>query len=124
MFDWQPEEAIALWEKSAALDPAFAITWRNLALAPAQKSDDESLAKAIGYLEKAVAQARVYPTHLSELDQLYSRTAAPVEKRLALLERNQAVALQKDESTAHLVNLWILGGKADQAIDAVAKPDL
>ena len=117
LFDWQPAEAIALWETSAALDPAFAVTWRNLALAPAQKSDDESLAKAIGYLEKAVAQARVYPTHLSELDQLYSRTAAPVEKRLALLERNQVMALQKDESTAHLVNLWILGGKADQAID-------
>jgi tetratricopeptide (TPR) repeat protein len=116
LFDWQPEEAIALWEKSAALDPAFAITWRNLAQAPAQKADDASRAQAIGYLEKAVAQAKVYPTHLSELDELYAGAGAALEKRLALLERNQAVALQKDESAARLINLWILAGKTDQAI--------
>ena len=116
LFDWQPEEAVALWEKSVALDPANAIAWRNLAQAPAQKSDEDSLKKAIAYLEKAVAQERVYSTHLSELDQLYSKAGAPVEKRLAMLERNQPVALQKDESTARLINLWILAGKTDQAI--------
>ncbi|HYQ56682.1 MAG TPA: DUF5107 domain-containing protein, partial [Draconibacterium sp.] len=33
LYDWQPQEATALWEKSAELDPNAPITWRNLAIA-------------------------------------------------------------------------------------------
>src|SRR5208282_367331 len=55
LFDWQPDEAVALWEKSAVLDPKFAMTWRNMAQYYSHKDNAESLTKAIGYLEKAVA---------------------------------------------------------------------
>ena len=116
LFDWQPAEAIALWEKSAALDPKFPITWRNLAQAYSHKNDDESRAKAISCLEKAVALSGAYPTHFAELDRLYQAVGAQVEKRLALLEQHQAAVVKKDESLAALIGLKTFAGKADEAI--------
>jgi tetratricopeptide (TPR) repeat protein len=116
LFDWQPAEAIALWEKSAALDPKFPITWRNLAQAYSHKNDDESRAKAIPCLEKAVSLSGAYPTHFAELDRLYQAVGVPVEKRLALLEQHQAAVVKKDESLAALIGLKTFAGKADEAI--------
>jgi tetratricopeptide (TPR) repeat protein len=66
LFDWQPEEAVASWEKSVALAPNFSIAWRNLAQAFAHKSDDASRSRAIGYLEKAVALPDALPTQFAE----------------------------------------------------------
>jgi tetratricopeptide (TPR) repeat protein len=116
LFDWQPAEAIALWEKSAALDPSFPITWRNLAQAYSHKDDEASRAKAISYLEKAVALDDNYPAHYSELDQLYQAAGVPVEKRLALLEQHQQVVVKKDEGLAALIGLKTFAGKSDEAI--------
>jgi tetratricopeptide (TPR) repeat protein len=121
LFDWQPAEAIALWEKSVALDPNFAIAWRNLAQAPAHRtasgSVDEQQVKAIALLEKAVALPHSYPTHLAELDQLYEAAGAPVEKRLTLLERHERTAMQRDDSFASLIQLKTFTGQADRAIE-------
>jgi tetratricopeptide (TPR) repeat protein len=116
LFDWQPAEAIALWEKSAALDSKFPITWRNLAQAWSHKDDDESRAKAISYLEKAMALDDNYPAHFAELDQLYQAAGAPVEKRLALLEKHQQTVVKKDEGLAALIGLKTFVGKPDEAI--------
>ena len=116
LFDWQPDEAVALWEKSAALDPNFPIVWRNLAQPLEHKDDDASRAKAISYLEKAVALPDSYPDHFAELDSLYQASSAPVEKRLALLEQHQSVVVQKDEGLAALIGLKTFVGKPDEAI--------
>jgi tetratricopeptide (TPR) repeat protein len=116
LFDWQPDEAVALWEKSTTLDPNFSIAWRNLAQAFAHKPDDASRAKAIAYLEKAVALPDALPTQFAELDGLYEAAGTPVEKRLALLEQNQRIVVQKDEGRARLAGLKIISGKADEAI--------
>jgi tetratricopeptide (TPR) repeat protein len=116
LFDWQPDEAITLWEKSAALDPTFPIVWRNLAQNYSHKDDDESRAKAIAYLEKAVALDDNYPDHYAELDQLYQAAGTPVEKRLALLEQHQRVVVKKDEGLAALISLKTFVGKPDEAI--------
>jgi tetratricopeptide (TPR) repeat protein len=116
LFDWQPDEALALWEKSAALDPTFPIVWRNLAQPWSHKDDDVSRAKAIAYLEKAVALPNPYPDHFAELDSLYQASGAPVGKRLALLEQNQSVVIQKDEGLAALISLKTFVGKPDEAI--------
>jgi tetratricopeptide (TPR) repeat protein len=116
LFDWQPAAAIALWEKSAALDPKFPITWRNLAQAWSHQDDDEARAKAIGALEKAVALGDNYPAHFSELDQLYQAAGASVEKRLALLEQHQQTVVKKDEGLAALIGLKTFTGKPDEAI--------
>jgi tetratricopeptide (TPR) repeat protein len=116
LFDWQPEEAIALWEKAGTLDPLFPITWRNLAQAYSHKTGDEQRAKAIAYLEKAVAIGNTYPTHFAELDRLYKSSGAPAEKRLALLEKNQKTVVRDDEALGDLINLKTFAGKADEAI--------
>jgi tetratricopeptide (TPR) repeat protein len=116
LFDWQPEEAVALWEKSAALDPKFAMTWRNMAQYYSHRDDETSLAKAIGYLEKAVALGDSYPGHYAELDQLYQRAGAPVEKRLALLEQHQDIVEKADEGLGSLITLKTFVGKPDEAI--------
>jgi len=115
LFDWQPEEAVALWEKSAALDPQ-SITLRNLAQAYSHKTGDESRAKAILYMEKAVTLSNTDPTHFAELDLLYKSAGTPVEKRLALLEQNQKIVLRKDEALGDMINLKTFVGKTDEAI--------
>jgi len=115
LFDWQPNEAVALWEKSAALDPQ-SVTFRNLAQAYSHKTGDEPRAKAIAYMEKAVALSNPNPTHFAELDLLYKSAGTSVEKRLALLEKNQKVVVLKDESLGDLINLKTFAGKADESI--------
>ena len=116
LFDWQPAEAVQLWEKSVALDPNFPVAWRNLAQAWAHQDGDEPQARAIAALEKAVAIGEADPTHLAELDELYESAGTPVEKRLAMMERHQAAAVRKDEALVSLINLKIFAGKSDEAI--------
>jgi tetratricopeptide (TPR) repeat protein len=116
LFDWQPEEAVKLWERSAELDPSFPIVWRNLSQAYAHLEGDGARAKAIGYLEKAVAVGGSYPTHFAELDQLYAADGRSAESRLALLESHADVAQKDDGALASLIYLKTFAGKADQAI--------
>ena len=116
LFDWQPEEAVRLWQRSAELDPSFPIVWRNLAQASAHSEGDGARARAIGYLEKAVAVGGSYPTHFAELDQLYAADSRPVEARLAMLESHADVAQKDDGALASLIYLKTFAGKADQAI--------
>jgi tetratricopeptide (TPR) repeat protein len=116
LFDWQPAEAVACWEKSAALDPDFPTVWRNLAQPLAHQDDAVSRAKAIAYLERAVTLPNPDPDHLAELDQLYQAASAPVEKRLKLLEQHQPVVVKKDEGLAALIGLKTFVGKPDEAI--------
>jgi tetratricopeptide (TPR) repeat protein len=116
LYDWQPEESIALWEKSSAIDPAFPITWRNLSIAYSYQQTQGSQAKAIADLEKAVVFNKPYPTHFAELDRLYQAVGTPVQKRLQLLEKNQQVVVKNDEALGSLINLQIFAGKTDEAI--------
>jgi tetratricopeptide (TPR) repeat protein len=120
LFDWQPAESVALWEKSAALDPTFAIVWRNLAQAYAHSKKDDGLNRAIAALEKAVALPNSQPTHLAELDSLYAIAKFPPAKRLARLEAHQSGLLAHDEALAHLIGLKIFAGQAGEAIDLLA----
>lgn len=116
LYDWQPEEATALWEKSSVLDPSAPITWRNLAIAYSHLTAEGSKSKAIACLEKAVSTSNPYPTHFAELDQLYKSEGIPVEKRLALLEKNQKVVVKKDDALGAMINLKIFAGKTDESI--------
>jgi tetratricopeptide (TPR) repeat protein len=116
LYDWQPEEATKLWERSSVLDPAFSIIWRNLAIAYQHSQADNSLAKAITSLEKAVASPNPYPSHFTELDRLYKITNTPVEKRLAMLEKNQSILSGNDEALGSLISLKTFSGKAEESI--------
>jgi tetratricopeptide (TPR) repeat protein len=116
LFDWQPDEAISHWEKAVSLDPQMTIALRNLSQAFSHKTGDENRAKAISFLEKAVAISNPYPTHFAELDRLYKSAGTPVSQRLAILEKNQKIVIINDEALGSLINLKTFSGKADEAI--------
>jgi tetratricopeptide (TPR) repeat protein len=116
LYDWQPEVSITLWEKSSKIDPNFPITWRNLSIAYQHSQIDNSQAKAIYCLEKAVSCANSYPSNFADLDRLYQTINTPVQKRLALLEKNQNIVIRNDEALGSLINLKTFAGKADESI--------
>jgi tetratricopeptide (TPR) repeat protein len=121
LFDWQPHEAISLWEQSVAIEPNFPIAWRNLAQAYSHQDTDEARAKAMGYLEKAISLSDNDPTHYAELDRLYQQTGVPVEKRLSLLEQQKPVIMQEDESLADFIGLKTFTGHPEEAIALLKK---
>jgi tetratricopeptide (TPR) repeat protein len=116
LFDWQPEEALKLWEQSAKLDPSFAIVHRNIATALIHQKPAGDTNRAIAELEQAVACPVKYAMHFTELDELYAATGASPEKRLALLEQNHATVLKRDDALSREIGLKVFAGKYDEAI--------
>jgi tetratricopeptide (TPR) repeat protein len=116
LFDWQPEEAVKLWERSAELDPSFAIVHRNLAAAYSHQKPTPDIAKAIGELEKAVACEKKYALHFTELDELYAQVGKAPEDRLALLEKSHDVVLKRDDSLSREIGMKVFAAKYDEAI--------
>jgi len=103
-------------EAAAAIDPSMPIVHRNLAIAWWHRTSGRSLDKAIAQLELAVAATPKYAKHFAELDELYEAAGVAPEKRLALLEKNQDVVSQRDDSLAHEAGLLVSLGKYDEAI--------
>ena len=116
LYDWQPDEAAKLWEASEAIDPSFSIVHRNLATAYTHQKPTPDIDKAIAALEKAVSLDRKYALHFAELDELYEQAGTPIEKRLALVEKNAAVVAQRDDAQNRAVALKVDAGKYDDAI--------
>ncbi len=116
LFDWQPEEALKLWEQSARLDPSFAIVHRNIATALLHQKPEGDTNSAIAELEKAVACPVKYAMHFTELDELYAATGASPEKRLALLEQNHDTVAKRDDALSREIGLKVFAGKYEEAI--------
>jgi tetratricopeptide (TPR) repeat protein len=111
LFDWQPQQAQTLWEKSASLGADFPVVYRNLALVYTRANQRDQARAA---LEKAVqfgGNAEV----LSDLDKIYEEDGVSPAKRLAVIEAHQSV-VNRDEIIAREVNLYIFAGKPDTAI--------
>jgi tetratricopeptide (TPR) repeat protein len=111
LFDWQPQRAQALWEKSAALGADFPVVYRNLALVYTRANQRDQARAA---LEKAVqygGNAEV----LADLDKIYEEDGVSPAKRLAVIEAHQSV-VNRDEIIAREVNLDIFAGKPSAAI--------
>jgi tetratricopeptide (TPR) repeat protein len=112
LFDWQPQQAQALWEKSASLGADFPVVYRNLALVYNRQGNQREQARAA--LEKAVqygGNAEV----LSDLDKIYEEDGVSPAKRLAVIQAHQSV-VNRDEIIAREVNLDIFAGKPSAAI--------
>jgi tetratricopeptide (TPR) repeat protein len=116
LYDWQPEEAAALWELSTKLDPTVPIVWRNLAVAYAHLNEPNGKGRAISALEKAIDRSNPHPTHLAELDALYRSTGVSLDKRLALIKKHSDIVMKKDEALGNWVRLETLMGREDKAI--------
>jgi tetratricopeptide (TPR) repeat protein len=115
-FDNQPEEAVRLWEKSAALDPSFPITHRNLAIAYSHQPGGNDLNKAIDCMEKAVALPNKYPIHFCELDELYAAAGISPVKRMAMLDKNLNIVVGRDDALSRAISLKVFMGQYDEAI--------
>jgi tetratricopeptide (TPR) repeat protein len=116
LYDWQPEEAVRMWQASAAIDPSFAIVHRNLAMAYMHRKSGADLDKAIAELEKAVACQRQYPLHFTELDDLYEQAGASLAKRDGLFEKNAAVVSERDDAENRAIAVKVALGQYDEAI--------
>jgi tetratricopeptide (TPR) repeat protein len=112
LYDLQPEEAIAAWERSREKDPSFPTVHRNLGLAYGRQGD---LVAAVASLEKAVELDPGDARALAELDAAYEAAGADLAKRLASLEgRHEAVA-RRDETLRREIALQLVLGKIEDA---------
>jgi tetratricopeptide (TPR) repeat protein len=112
LYDWQPQQALALWEKSASLGADFPVVYRNLAMVYLRLGDQRDTALAA--LEKAV-QFGGNADAINDLDKLYEEDGVPPAKRLALMEAHQGV-IDRDDAIAREINLEIFAGKPEAAI--------
>ena len=98
------EDAIAMWERAAQLDPSFSIAWRNLGIAYFNIAGDP--AKARDAFEKAFATNPADSRVLYERDQLWKRIGERPEARLAELERHLDLANTRDDLSVELASLY------------------
>jgi tetratricopeptide (TPR) repeat protein len=110
----QYTEAIACWEKSAAIDDTFPTVLRNLSLAYFNKLQQEE--KAVHYLEKAFLLDTTDSRILMELDQLYKRLCRPHAERFAFLEKHFGLVEQRDDVYLEYITLCNQLGNYAKAI--------
>ncbi len=115
LYDLQPQRAITYWEKSREMDAGFAPVHRNLGWGYYRTQSD--VPKAIQSYEQAVAHANQDPRWFLELDSLYELGNVAPERRLATLEKNHQVLLDRKETLTREIMVLLLNGKLDQAID-------
>jgi tetratricopeptide (TPR) repeat protein len=97
-------EAIAMWERSVGLDPAFPTAWRNLGFGYYNILHDPKRAlEAFAHArDLAPDDARI----LYEQDQLKKRTGGSSTERLAELEANRDMVLRRDDLSVELATLY------------------
>jgi tetratricopeptide (TPR) repeat protein len=113
LYDWQPDRAVSLWEKSVALGADFPVVYRNLALVQTRDGQARDLARTD--LEKAAelgGSAMVF----NDLDKLYEEDGVSPDQRLAEIEQHEPV-INRDDVISRQINLDIFAGKYDQAIE-------
>jgi tetratricopeptide (TPR) repeat protein len=107
-------EAIVQWEKSAALDPAFSVVWRNLGIAYFNVLADVAKAKAA--FERAFRCNPIDARVLYERDQLWKRTGDQPRARLAELERHRDLVDLRDDLSVELASLYNHSGQHEKAL--------
>jgi len=119
LYDRQPAEAMKLWQESLKRDPSMALAWRNLAVG--WSTDEKTVPQATAALEKAVSLEPTDALWYYELDKLYEWAQAPVEKRLAIIDKNKESVRKRDDAAAREVQLRLLAGQDDIAIEIMKK---
>ncbi|MDR3497297.1 MAG: DUF5107 domain-containing protein [Ancalomicrobiaceae bacterium] len=106
-------DAIALWQRSVGLDPAFSIAWRNLGIGAFNVTADP--AGALDCYERAHAAAPDDGRVFYERDQLWKRVGRSPEMRLGELERRRDLVDRRDDLTIELSALLNRLGRSDEA---------
>lgn len=110
---YQYDKAIDCWESSAALNPEFAVVWRNLSLAYYNKRGDKDRAKEA--MERAYRISPEDPRIFLELDQLYKKLDMTADERLARYEAQRSVFMQRDDLMIEYATLLNLTGRYEEA---------
>ncbi|KAA8481912.1 Tfp pilus assembly protein PilF [Arcticibacter tournemirensis] len=115
----QYNEAMSLWRLSSELDPSFATVWRNLGIATFNKAGDQEAAQQCyeRAFELDPSDARV----LMELDQLYKRLNRTPEQRLAFLDDNLNVVIERDDLYLERVALYNFIGENKIALSLLTE---
>jgi tetratricopeptide (TPR) repeat protein len=111
-------EAIRSWERSAKLDPAFSIVWRNLGLGYFNVSRKPVRARAA--YEKAFRANPGEPRLLYERDQLWKRLRVSPRRRLVELEKHRALVEERDDLSLELCALYNQTGQPARALEIIA----
>ncbi|MDR3719826.1 MAG: DUF5107 domain-containing protein [Bryobacteraceae bacterium] len=114
LYDLQPAEAIALWEKSRTLDPSYAMVHRNLGLAYESRKGDH--AKSLASLEEAF-RLEQDPRFLNELDTERELAGVAAQKRLDFLLKNEKAVQDRDDTLAREIELHVQVGHYDKALE-------
>lgn len=107
-------EAIALWERSAKLEPRYSVVWRNLGIATFNVRG--SARKAEAAYARAIAADPTDARLLYERDQLWKRLGRPTRRRLAAFEKHPELVEQRDDATVELLALLNQAGRVDDAL--------
>ena len=111
------KEAVALWERAAALDPAFSVVWRNLGIGYFNVLKQPAKARAA--YEKAFKACATDARLLYERDQLWKRLGESPGKRLRELERFPELVCQRDDLSVELCALYNQTGRHAKALELV-----
>jgi len=107
-------EAIALWERSARLDPAFSVVWRNLGIGYFNIRRQPDRARAA--YERAWRLAPDDARLLFERDQLWKRLRVSPRRRRRELERRLELVRQRDDLSVELCALYNQAGRPEAAL--------
>lgn len=109
------KEAIALWERATALDPALPTAWRNLGFGYYNVLHDEG--RALKAFDRARAMAPTDARILYEQDQLLKRTGKPLDQRLIALEAQGPLVQRRDDLSVELASLYNSTGQPEKALN-------
>jgi tetratricopeptide (TPR) repeat protein len=113
------EEAIRLWEKSAKLDPAYSVVWRNLGIGYFNIARKPRQARAA--YDKAVRANPSDARLIYERDQLWKRLGDPPQKRLRELEKHIKSVDSRDDLSIELCALYNQLGAPGRALAIVGQ---
>ena len=114
----QFDQAIALWEKSEALDSSYPTLERNLGIAYYNKQHDSE--KALERMERAFALNPQDAQVFFELDQLHKKLHWSFEDRLDAFKKHFALFQTRDDIYTEYVTVLNLAGRYQEAYDAIA----
>lgn len=113
----QNEKAKNHWLLSTEEDPAFAMSWRNLAIAYYNKEKD--INKALVAMKRAVELDPDYSRFLLEYDQLCSKAGYSNEARLEALEAHLDLVTYRDALYLEYITLLNNTGQYDKALECL-----
>lgn len=119
LYNLQPNKAIAAWERARELDPKFVTVHRNLGLAYANIQNE--YAKGVASLRKAFSINPSDPVVLNDFEAVANLASVDTAKRLAIFDENAATSAKRDDSRLAHVNLCVLQGQYDRALELLAE---